>query len=165
MTSPYGDEQLCRSLSDAELEATFFYPAAENPAHKPGRLPQAAWDRAKELCIQCPVFLRCREASWGETHGVWGGTDQYERYLYRRRRMREVARMDARQREALAQAVHARHAGFRGMPPHEIARRTGYSLGMVNTLIAEHRDAMEAAAQAARDAVGAPALLTERRAA
>lgn len=168
MTSPYGDARLCASLTDEELEATFFYPGSPEVSRRPTGAAARADEAAREVCIECPVYLRCRAVCWGETYGVWGGTDQYERYVYRRKLARELADMGSAERAALAARMH--HRALR-THPGEIARQTGYSPQALTILIAEHRDAVEAlrdkrraAAQAARDAVGVPALHTERRA-
>lgn len=158
MISPYGTHRKCRDLSPAQLEETFFYPGPQNVRQPPGAAAQRAWDQAKEVCIECPVFLACRENRWGEEYGVVGGTDQYERQLFRRRQTRELRLMSSERRRALDRAILARAAGPAGDPPHVIARQTGYSLAFVKSVLEEHDKAAkakrEAAAMAARDAVG-----------
>lgn len=51
---------------------------------RPGAKVQTRWDLAKEICAGCPVLDACRRDTLGEEYGVWGGLDQYERYLGRR---------------------------------------------------------------------------------
>lgn len=51
---------------------------------RPGARTQEKWDQAKEICQGCPVLDECRRDTLGEEYGVWGGLDQYDRYLKRR---------------------------------------------------------------------------------
>jgi hypothetical protein len=159
--SPYGDARLCAELSTEELENTFHYPGSQTVGHKPGPVPAKHWDMAKEICIECPVFLACRETSWGEEFGVWGGTDQYERYLYRRRQQRLLARQDEDQRAALAATIHAERGSVEGWRLSVIVRRTGLSANNIKILVAEHQAVLDAEKQrraleteTAREAVG-----------
>ncbi len=161
--SPPKDGRLCARLTREELDATYFYPGPQNVGQKPGRRVQRRWDAAKEMCLNCPIFISCREGSWGEDYGVWGGSDQYERYLYRRRKAAALARLSAGERAALAARFAARYAGGAGESAASIARREGYSSLMVRQLLREHREAVEARRQelrtqslAARGAVGIP---------
>lgn len=161
MTSPYGDARLCAELSTEELEDTFFYPGSQAVDRKPGPSATERWDMAKEVCIECPVFLACREEHWGEEFGVWGGTDQYERHLYRRRQQRLLARQDAAGRAALAATIHAERGSVEGWRLSVIVRRTGLSAANVKILAAEHQAVLDAEKQrkaqereTAREAVG-----------
>lgn len=158
MISPYGADRKCAELTPEELEETFFYKGPNDIRLRPGVVSQRHWDVAKEVCIECPAFLACREACWGEEYGVIGGTDQYERHLYRRRRQHHVRLMATGDRAALAASIYA----MKGRSaPEVIARRTGYSTGTVKNLLREHQKSLDqqaaakaAAAQAARDALG-----------
>lgn len=161
MKSPYGDARKCADLDSDVLEDTFFYPGSQAVSRGSGPKPQAHWDKAKEICIECPVFLACREEHWGEEYGVWGGTDQYERYLYRRRQQRAMARQDDAERAALAASIHAERGAVSGWRVDIIARRTGMSALTVRTLVAEHQAVLDADKQrvaqeveTAREAVG-----------
>lgn len=158
MTSPYGDARKCQELSKQELEATFYARGPNVVRARPTARTQRQWDKAKEVCIECPVFLACRETAWGEEYGVLGGTDQYERHLYRRRRQRQVRALPAAQQAALGARFHARTGRE---TPETIARRTGLSAGLVKALIREHRARLEeqrvlraAAKAAAAGAIG-----------
>lgn len=85
--SPPGDysRAACRRLGLKELEATFWYPGPQHPFKPPTDFAQAAWDKAKQVCRQCPLERTCLRDHLIEHHGVWGGTDPYERYKLRRR--------------------------------------------------------------------------------
>lgn len=69
----------CR-MEDREL----FFPKSGIVGRKPTKALQRQWDRAKEICQTCPVMHQCRRDTLGEERGVWGGLDEYERYLVRR---------------------------------------------------------------------------------
>jgi hypothetical protein len=134
----------CRKFAPEELERTFFYPGPMAVAKPPAKRSLRAWDQAKEVCIECPIFLACREANWGQDYGVWGGTDQHERHLYRRRLTKLLGLKDPEERAALAAHFHARHGSGLGESPDLIARQTGYSVVSIRILIAEHEEALEA---------------------
>ncbi|MGN6126745.1 MAG: WhiB family transcriptional regulator [Humibacter sp.] len=144
MRPPDLDAGLCRALSPEVLEKTFFFPAAASVRHSPSKAARAAWEAAKEVCIECPAFLLCRENCWGEEFGVVGGTDEHERYLYRRHLTAELARKSADERAQLAAYFHTRHAGGLGDSAGLMARSTGYSKPAVEALIAEHEAVLDA---------------------
>lgn len=143
MRPPDLDAGLCRTLSPAVLEKTFFFPAATAVRYTPSKAAQAAWDAAKDICIECPVFLACREVCWGQEYGVMGGTDEHERYLERRRLMRHLAAKTPEERAQLAEYFHTRHAGGLGDSSEVMACSTGYSEQAVKALIAEHQALLE----------------------
>lgn len=65
-------EGLCRTASP-EL---FFHPEGER-----GPARRRRDERAKELCLQCPVLQECREHALRahEPYGVWGALTEDER--------------------------------------------------------------------------------------
>lgn len=137
------DAGLCRKFSPAELDSTFNF-SATSIRSAPKGAAKEAWEEAKEVCIECPVFLRCRAQCWGQEHGVVGGTDEHERYLYRRRLTRELAVKAADERAKLAEHFHTRYAGGLGDAPELIARTTGYSGPSIRAMIQEHQDLLDA---------------------
>jgi hypothetical protein len=154
MMPPDLTDGICQNFAPKELEKTFWYPGPQDLAKTPGAEALARWEQAKEVCIECPVFLRCREANWGQEYGVFGGTDQHERHLHRRRLSRLLALKDDADRASMAAYFHARHAGGLGDSPEVIARATGYSSPSIKLMISEHealldRQRRQAAAQAA----------------
>ena len=62
----------CRGVDSS----VFFHPDGER-----GRAREMREHRAKAICRECPVLVRCREhaLSVGETSGVWGGMSEAER--------------------------------------------------------------------------------------
>lgn len=52
----------------------------------PARLSEAqrAYDRAREICQECPVRLPCLAAGMSERHGCWGGCSPRDRTSVRR---------------------------------------------------------------------------------
>ncbi|MEP7160491.1 MAG: WhiB family transcriptional regulator [Dermatophilaceae bacterium] len=72
---------LCRTVSPD----MFFHPEGERGAARRRRD-----ERAKTVCLQCPVLLQCRQHALEvrEPYGVWGGLAEDEReaiYLVERR--------------------------------------------------------------------------------
>lgn len=148
----------CQSLDPEVLEGTFWYPGPQDLARTPGDAALAAWEQAKEICIECPIFLMCRENSWGQEFGVVGGTDQHERHLHRRRLTRLLALKNEADRAAMAAFFHARHAGGLGDSPDVIARSTGYSSLMVKLMLSEHDDLLNGQRERRSEAAIGPAL-------
>lgn len=139
---PYGgDTELCKTLPAKEVENTFFYRGPLSPRDVPSGDTQAHWDIAKDMCLDCPFYLRCRENTLGEPYGVWGGRDQYDRFLERRRLLRGLAAMSHEDRAALAARLHAMHSPYRGMTTEALARRTGYSEPVIKAMLEEHEQA------------------------
>lgn len=142
MRPPDLDAGLCRKFSPAELDKTFNF-SATTIRSAPAAAAREAWDEAKEVCIECPVFLLCREHCWGQEFGVVGGTDEHERHLYRRRLAAELSKKDDKERAKLAAHFHARHAGGLGDSVKTMARSTGYSGLAVRALVDEHQALLE----------------------
>ncbi len=63
---------LCRNQDPS----VFFHPDGER-----GKARRHRQEKAKEVCAQCPVLLRCREHSlaFEEPFGIWGGLTEEER--------------------------------------------------------------------------------------
>lgn len=124
---PYGgDTPLCTTLTTEGLEGTFWFPGPGDVAARPNGIVQKQWDEAKGFCLSCPLYLRCREINWGEEYGVWGGTDQYERYRYRRRLAQWRSALTPEQRKQLRVDLYQRMCGPRGLTPRKLALRTGW---------------------------------------
>jgi hypothetical protein len=151
MTSPYGDKRLCTTLPVEELEDTFFYPGPTAVSEAPSALAQRHWDRAREICLNCPVFLRCGDENMGQEFGVYAATDQHERYRLRKRLTAALRKTDGEQREALAKTLAERAGGAEAARAETLAWSTGYSVQTVRVLIAEHRERVSAQRQERRD--------------
>jgi hypothetical protein len=150
------DPRKCAALDKEELEGTFWYPGPLPVSTQPGARPLSRWRLAKKVCESCPVKSRCRATSWGEEFGVWGGTDQYERYKFRRNLTRRLALMDRKERAKLAETLYGMR-GATGWRIDAVTRETGYAAAMVTALVGEHVQRLkaerEAPAEAPRDAV------------
>lgn len=157
MTSPYGDKRLCESLDRADLEDTFWYPGPGHMRAIPSKISQKHWERAKETCIECPVFVQCRASHWGETEGVWGGTDQHERFLYRQKLRKQLHTMDDAERQALAADLRHRVGGPDAPRAEALSLETGYSVPAIKVLVQEHENRV-AVARLARRATASQAL-------
>ena len=59
-------------------QAAVFYPPGSGGSRDDKRLREL---RAKAICDRCVVAGQCLEfaVDCGEVHGVWGGTNEYER--------------------------------------------------------------------------------------
>lgn len=64
----------------------------------PERGDMAGWQRARQVCRDCPVIEQCREAGLDELHGCWGGLSPVERQQLRVKRDREKAPHGSRAR-------------------------------------------------------------------
>lgn len=71
----------------ADLAADSFYPEGGQ------RQVRLAYDRAREICMQCPMIERCLEYALEheERHGMWGGATPAEREEMLRARRRRSA--------------------------------------------------------------------------
>lgn len=136
MSAPDYDRGLCRSLDPEKLDETFFYRGPHDTSLTPSAAAQRAWGKAKEFCEFCPIRMECRDTHWGEEFGVWGGTDQHERHLYRRKQTAALERMAPEKRAAIAAKIAAEPGTIQA-----IVARTGYSDRMVRALIRQHEKA------------------------
>jgi transposase len=150
MTAPKYEGGKCGELDPRTLETTFFYPGPADVARRPGEPAKRAWEAAKEICIECPVYLRCRAERLGEEFGVWGGLDEHERHLIRRGMAARRRTADEESVAAEAARLHAMAAGHRGMSVHEVARRTGVSLQRVRELLEQHEKTLAEVAKTAK---------------
>jgi len=101
MSPPDLSGGICFGMESKELEDTFWYPGPMDPCRSPGSIPLKHWARAKEICFRCPIRQRCLETFLDERYGLYGGLDQYERYLLRRRRRRAAEKAAEEAREAV----------------------------------------------------------------
>lgn len=78
------DSAACRD----EPLVLFFGPDGERTAYR-----EARELRAKQVCMGCPVRTECLDyaVTRPEKAGVWGGLNEDERHVERRRRMRRAA--------------------------------------------------------------------------
>lgn len=121
---------ICRE----EEDDLFFAKGPGNPNRSPTGATQNLWDQAKDICAQCPVLAECRRDTLGETHGVWGGRDEHERYLLRRKLPGTMRRMPEEQRQAWAKFIH----GLRTVSLwswSEIRLATGIPVGVGEALV------------------------------
>lgn len=148
-----GETPLCSTLPPELLEATYWYPGISDVRRTPDAEAKKRWGAAKEVCLDCPVYLRCRGTSWGEEYGVWGGTDQHERYRYRANERRRFLNLSPEEQEKIEATLYRLAVGPRGVGAAELARRTGYRRWHIAAVIeringeraAERREREEAA--------------------
>lgn len=131
------DQAMCRRMSKKVVSRLFFF-GPSTPYAKPAPSVQEVWDRAKEVCLSCPLLGPCEAGSKGEEFGVWGGRDQYERYLYRRKVSRRLAKMTEEEKDVIAAELHGMTTGPLGRRPVDISRRTGYAVTTVKKLLDRH---------------------------
>ena len=76
-------EAACRGTDSALFFAPNYFERREEKASREAE--------AKTICTRCPVRLQCLEYALKirETHGIWGGLNEYERrQLLRQRALR-----------------------------------------------------------------------------
>lgn len=106
----------------------------------PGRVPsptaQKHYGKARLICQRCPVLEQCRRDTVGEEYGVWGGLDEHERWLIRRKLPRAAAKWPREKRLAWGQTLRdLREDG--GMTLREIGLATGFSAPLTEALLKE----------------------------
>lgn len=110
----------------------FFTDHAEAALQHPTRKVQAAWNKAKMICRECPVRLQCARDHLGEKEGVWGGLDPAQRYALRYRHGQNVHRLSGPVKEEYARlAQELRHT----YGPNDIGRIMGVSPKVVRYLL------------------------------
>lgn len=114
---------LCRQLG-SEL---FFPPAPADYRQAPSMRQRALAEEAKAACRACPVLAQCRRDTLGETHGIWAGLDQYQRYLIRRELPRAARRWPPGRRLAWGRIIAGLRPGDENeeLTWTEVTRMTG----------------------------------------
>jgi hypothetical protein len=116
-----------------------FFSAGGQPNRPPAKSTQARWDQAKEICGMCPVSAECRRDTLGEEYGVYGGLDEHQRYLIRRKLRKAIHNWPEGRRLAWAKEIWTLRQAE--MLWSQIATRTGIPAGAAEELAqiwAEH---------------------------
>lgn len=130
---------------------------------KPSKQVVAKWERAKDICYDCPVMLQCARDFLGEVEGVWGGWDPLERRAERLKHSERVADLppgpERREYARLAYFLR-KHPRYR---KGDTERIMGLREGTINTLVKDHEAVLAAqkAAEERRRAKAAEATVTE----
>ncbi|WP_309484604.1 WhiB family transcriptional regulator [Streptomyces himalayensis] len=132
------DRGSCR-WADPEI---FFAGGPQQVSKRPAKTVLAIWAEAKEVCQKCPVLQECRRDTLGEEFGVWGGLDQWDRFLLRRKLPKQAMRWPAEKRLAWGQILAECRDG--GMLWKDITRQTGITLNLGEELESEWRAHHEA---------------------
>lgn len=128
---------LCKKLPLEELEE-LFWSGPSQAYTKPTQSVQEAWDVAKDMCLDCPVFVQCLEGHMGWEFGVWAGTDQYERYKKRRALSKALLAGPWEGRKEIAARVHRMRQGAYALSHPQIAREVGLTAPAVKKLVEEY---------------------------
>lgn len=128
------NQALCRT-TDPNI---FFTNGAAQLGRTPSPELQAAWDEAKKICYRCPVFAECRRDTLGEDFGVWGGRDEHQRHLERRRMVRRAPDWAPEKRLEWAEELARLRAG--ALTWADIQRMTGIVRTLAEALVAEWRE-------------------------
>jgi transcription factor WhiB len=115
------EERAACKGTDTEM---FFPPMSANAKASPSTALQRAWNKAKEVCAECPVQPQCARDFLGEPDGVWGGMDPYERRQVRALHARKVTGMKGRRKEEYARLAYSLHAD-QHLSYSEVARVMG----------------------------------------
>lgn len=77
---PWESAAACRALPQGFIDANFYADRGSGPA---GERAARGWERAREICLGCPVQPDCLATALGANYtvaeGVWGGTTPPER--------------------------------------------------------------------------------------
>lgn len=92
------------------------------------------WDKAKRVCLKCPVMAQCRRDHLGERYGVWGGLDPDQRKEQVKRRSSGV--MDFRREDKVWLAKFITKARNDSMPPTDLQRLIALSPDAIEYLVA-----------------------------
>lgn len=72
----------------------------------PSKKVQAKWDRAKNVCLDCPVMMQCARDNLGEIEGVWGGLDPAQRIKLRAKHATQVRALEGPEKLRYATMAH-----------------------------------------------------------
>lgn len=116
----------------------YFFPRSTAPAGRaPAPAVQKAWDRAKEICEQCPALAECRRDTLGEDDGVWGGLDPNQRFNRRKYLRQRARRWPSERRLEWAKELYRLRRG--GLEWSAIRLMTGVPGGLAEELVGEWR--------------------------
>lgn len=127
-----------RGICRWEDRNLFFAPGGQ-PNRSPHKVTLERWNQAKEICAMCPVIKECKRDTLGEEYGVFGGRDEHQRYLIRRKLHKAVWNWPEERRMAWARELYELRQA--GMLWSHITTRTGIPAGIAEKLVklyAEH---------------------------
>lgn len=137
----------CRTVDPAR----FFSETTTQFRDSPPKATQQAWDAAKRICSLCPVLTQCQRDTLGEEYGVWGGRDEHQRHLIRKRLSQGAWRRWSEERQ-LEWGAHLAELREQGHTQNEIRLATGLLPTACDGLIEKWRS--HVAAQDVEHAVG-----------
>jgi WhiB family redox-sensing transcriptional regulator len=138
---PWWPQHACR-----EEDFGLFFADGSMANRPPGAGTQAKWDQAKEICQGCPVLAQCRRDTLGEEYGVYGGLDQYERYIARRVLAKQARGWTSAQRLEWGKALLTLRD--RGLSLREIMTQSGVLPSLATKLLEEAEKDRETTARA-----------------
>lgn len=112
---------------------------------------QAAWDKAKEICADCPVWKECARDCLGEQEGVWGGLDPAQRHKIRHGHGIKVRMLAGPVKIEYAKLAYELKAAEH--PWYEVARIMGLSQQTAMYLVRWYEDYLVTGDDSARDPV------------
>ena len=133
-----------RGICREEDQHLFFSPGGQ-PNRKPAKVTQKRWDQAKEICAMCPVLKECARDTLSEEYGVFGGLDEHQRYLIRRRLYKAVDNWPEARRLAWAREIWSLRQA--DMTWSQILYRTGIPAGAGEKLLKIWTDRLAAQQQ------------------
>ncbi len=111
------------------------------------RKVRAQWEKAKDICLDCPVMLLCARDGLGESDGIWGGTDPLERRTARGLNSVRVRKLEGPDKEEYAATAYYL-LKERKQGAQEIARLLGVGVGTATYLIEWHKAWLKEQAEA-----------------
>ncbi|GAA4891162.1 WhiB family transcriptional regulator [Streptomyces coeruleoprunus] len=131
-------EWLSRASCRTVPPEVFFPPSGNQLRNEPSPTTKRAWEHAKKICSFCPVLTECRRDTLGEDWGVWGGLDEHERYLIRRKLGQGAWRRWPLERR-IEWGEHLARLREQGHSVHHIRLTTGFSTAVCDGLIEQWR--------------------------
>lgn len=123
-----------------KVDPTPFFANGGQPNRPPQKSAQKAWNEAKEYCKYCPVLAECKRDTLGEEYGVWGGLDEHQRFLLRKKLSTYERWKQWPEETRLEWGEHLAKLREREFSFTDIQRRTGLLPKAVEGLIAEWRE-------------------------
>lgn len=119
----------------------FFTDHSPQSLTEPNPKLQAMWNKAKQVCADCPVIRECARDCLGEQEGVWGGLDPAQRHRIRWNHSAKVRLMTGPLKVGYAKlAYDLRQAEH---PWSEIARLVGVSQQVAQHLVRWYEDYLD----------------------
>lgn len=105
----------------------------------PKSATRRAWEKAKQICVNCPVMRECARDALGEVEGVWGGLDPGQRLQLRREHGVKIRGLKGPLKREYAELAHKLRNDTK-LTVQDAARIIGVSLSTLAYLVDWYED-------------------------